>query len=115
MDDPLYIAHQRAVPAVWVLVQFLDPWHNTCAHGVEVNIADKLLQVGVFLTDNGFVTILKKLATAFVAAIKADGVSRENPSHYRGKGGESGSKEEMGVLCEVPDYVKATSAFLLIV
>jgi len=44
------------------------------------------------------VSILKKLAVAFVAAVKADSVSRKEPSHYRGKGRESCSKEEMGMI-----------------
>jgi hypothetical protein len=46
-----------------------------------VNIVDKLLQIRIFLTDDGFVSILKKVAVAFVAAVKADSVSRKEPSH----------------------------------
>jgi len=33
-----------------------------------------------------------------VAAVEADGVSRKQPSHERGKGDKPGSKEEMGVI-----------------
>jgi hypothetical protein len=67
-------------------------------YGIKVYIPDQLLQVCLFLTDNGFISILKKPAVAFVAVVEAHGVSREEPSHQGGKGDESGSKEEMGVV-----------------
>ena len=59
---------------------------------VKVNIPDKFLQIGIFLADNGFVTILKQLAVALVAAIKTDGIASKKPSHYRSKGDKSRSK-----------------------
>ncbi len=86
------------MPAIGVSIQFFDLRHNTGADGIEVNITDKLLQVGVFLTHDGFVLILKKLSAAFVAEVKADGVAGKEPSHYRRKRCGSSSKEEMGVI-----------------
>jgi hypothetical protein len=62
-----------------------------------VNIPDKLLQIGVFLADSGFVTILKQPAVALVA-IKNDGVFREEPSHPLGRGCQSHSKKKMGMI-----------------
>jgi hypothetical protein len=41
-----------------------------------------------------------------VAAIKTDGVTREEPSHHRGKGCQTRSEKKMGMLCEAQDYVK---------
>ena len=65
----LFLAHQHAVTAIGVFIQFFDPRHNAGTDGVEVNIADKLLQVRIFLTDDGFVSILKKPALAFATAV----------------------------------------------
>ena len=107
----LFLAHQRTVPAIGVFIQFFDSWHNTGTNGIEVNIANKLLQVCIFLTDDGFVSILKKLAVAFVATVKADSVSRKEPSHYRGKGRESCSKEEMGMFWD--EHPCVTDSFSL--
>jgi len=67
-------------------------------HGIEVNIAYQLLEVRIFLTHDGFVSILKKMATASVVAVKADSVSRKEPSHDRGKGNKTCSKEEMKMI-----------------
>ena len=97
--------------AIGVFIQFFDPRHNAGTDGVEVNIADKLLQVRIFLTDDGFVSILKKLAVAFVAAVKADSVSRKEPSHYRGKGSGSCSKEEMGMFWDEHPCVTGSLSF----
>ena len=63
-----------------------------------MNIPYQLLKVGVFLTNDGFISILKKMAVAFVAEIKADSVSRKEPSHDGGNGNEPCAKEEMGVV-----------------
>jgi hypothetical protein len=79
------------VTAIGVFIQFLEPGYNTRTYGIKVYITDQLLQVCLFLTDNGFISILKKPAVAFVAVVEAHGVSREKPSHQGGKGDESGS------------------------
>ena len=67
--------------AVGIFVQLSDPGHNTGANRIEVDIADQLLQVGVFLADDGFVSILKQMAATFVTAIKAYRIARQEPSH----------------------------------
>jgi len=82
------------------ILEFFHPRHNSGTDGVEVNIAYEFLQVGVFLADDGFVSILKKLATALIAAVKADGVTRKQSSHERGKVGEPCAKKNMGVIGE---------------
>jgi len=72
------------MPAIWVSIQFFKHGNNAGTDRVEVNIPDKFLQIGIFLADNGFVTILKQLALALVAAIKTDGVAGKEPSHHFG-------------------------------
>lgn len=86
------------MPAPGVGIQFLDPRHYTGPNRIEVNIAHQLLEVGVFLTNYGFISILKKMAVASVAEVKADSVSRKEPCHDGCKGNESCPKEEMGVV-----------------
>ena len=86
------------MPAIWVSIQFFKPGNNAGTDRVQVNIPDKFLQIGIFLADNGFVTILKQLAVALVAVIKTDGVTREEPSHHRGKGCQTRSEKKMGMI-----------------
>ena len=52
-----------------------------------MNVAYQFLKVEVFLTDNGFVTVLKKLTMPAVSAIKCHGISGQQSSHEGGKTG----------------------------
>jgi hypothetical protein len=44
--------------------------------GVEMNVPDELEEVAVFLANDRFVTILKKMADALVTTIEADSIPR---------------------------------------
>jgi hypothetical protein len=46
-----------------------------------MNITDQLQEIGVLLTDNRFVTILKQMATPVVFQIISDGVTRQKTPH----------------------------------
>src|SRR4030042_3954470 len=46
-----------------------------------MNVADQFQQIGVLLTDNRFVTILKQMATPAMSQIISDGITRQKTSH----------------------------------
>ena len=51
------------------------------------------------------------MAVASVAAVKAHSISRKEPPHYRGKGSESCSKKEMGMIRD--EHPCVTGSFTL--
>jgi hypothetical protein len=51
-----------------------------------MDVSDEFLQVSVFLTQDGFVTVLKEVPVAVVLEVKRDRVSREEAAHQRGNG-----------------------------
>jgi hypothetical protein len=44
---------------------------------IQVDISDQFLKVGVFLANNGFVSVLKKLAMSPVPTIETNGIPCE--------------------------------------
>jgi hypothetical protein len=63
-----------------------------------VDVPNQFLEVGLFLTGNGFVTILKKVAVPVVPVVKADYVSCQKPSHQRCQGNQAGPEEKVGMV-----------------
>jgi len=63
-----------------------------------MNIANQFPQIGIFLTDNRFVPILKKLAVTFVPAVEADRVSSKESSHQPGKWYPTSAKKKMSMV-----------------
>jgi len=45
--------------AIRIVVQFLKINDNACPKGVQMNVANQLFKIYIFLADNGFVTVLK--------------------------------------------------------
>jgi len=52
---------------------------------IQVNIAHKFFKVGVFLADNGFIPVLKKLPMTPVTVVKADRISGQKSAHQYSK------------------------------
>jgi len=44
-------------------------------------VADEFLKIGIFFADNGFVSVLKKMAVTMMSLVVSDGVSRQEPAH----------------------------------
>jgi hypothetical protein len=63
-----------------------------------MDIADKFQKIGLFLAENGFVAILKKLAMATVPMIESDGITGEKPPHDRGDGSGARSQQEVEMI-----------------
>jgi len=63
-----------------------------------MNVSNQFSQIAIFLAENGFVTILKKLSAAFMPVIEIDGIAGQKPPHQRGNGNNAGAKQEMGMI-----------------
>ena len=86
------------MPRIGIPVQFSNIRDNASPDRVQVNIANQFPQIVIFLADNGFVPILKKLAVAFVPVVEADCVSSKKSSHQAGKWYRSGAKKKMSMI-----------------
>ena len=79
--------------------------HQTGPQGVEVNVAGQLQQIGLVLTDNGFVPVLEQVTESLIAVVEVHNISREQLPHALRKrlaGGpdkqmKMGGKESPGV------------------
>ena len=56
-----------------------------------MNIANQFQEIGIFLTQDGLVTVLKKVAVSSMFFIVPKGVAGQKASHDRGDGSVSGS------------------------
>jgi hypothetical protein len=98
--------HDYAVPTPGVAIKLTKILHKRCSQGIEMDIANQLSEIDIFLSYNGFVAILKQMAVAFVTDIVGDGVSAQKPPHKHGQSLSATAQENMGMLCEAPSYVK---------
>jgi len=105
LPTPLVSAHQCTVPGIRIPVQFSNIRDNAGPDRVQVNIANQFPKIGIFLADNGFVPILKKVAVTFVPAVEADRVSSKEPSHQPRKRYRTGAKKKMSMLCEAQLHI----------
>ena len=46
-----------------------------------MDVADQFQKVGVFLAHNGFVSVLKEVAAAFMSFVEGHGITGHEPSH----------------------------------
>jgi hypothetical protein len=56
---------------------------ETGAKGVEMNVTHQLEQIGFFLADDGFITVLKEVPGAAVAAVEGDRITGQQSAHER--------------------------------
>jgi len=47
-----------------------------------MDIADELKEIRVFFADDGFVAVLKKVATSSMAFVEGDSISGHETAHY---------------------------------
>jgi len=63
-----------------------------------MDVTNQLQEVGVFLANNGFVSVLKEVAGAFVAFIESDGISGHEFPHDLAEGGRAGAQEQVKMI-----------------
>ena len=64
-----------------IFVQFFEILRQFCTQRVEMDIADKFQEIGIFLADDGFVAVLKKVATTFMFFVEGNRVSGHETAH----------------------------------
>jgi hypothetical protein len=62
-------------PLVAISVQFAEGFYHACPEGIKMYIADQFCKIGIFITDDGWVSILKQIPMAFVPIIILRGVA----------------------------------------
>lgn len=77
-----------------------------------MDVANELLEIGIFLTNNGFVSILKQIPVSSVTMIEADDVSGQQPSHHRRQRHRAGPEEQVGMVREKSPGIASGSRFL---
>lgn len=69
------------MPAPRIFLQCLKATHQTSSQWIEVNITHQLKEVGIFFTNNRFITILKQVPDTFIPIIERHGIARHQPPH----------------------------------
>jgi hypothetical protein len=58
-----------------ILVQFQNILHHLGSKRIEMDVANQLCKVMVFITNDGFVSILKKITTPGMTSIVSDRIA----------------------------------------
>src|SRR4030066_2113107 len=70
-----------------------------------MNVTDQFQEIGVLLTDNRFVTILKQMATPVVFQIISDGMTRQKTPHqFRNSLGTTEYQEVEVIIHQSPSH-----------
>ncbi len=93
-----YFSCQGAVTTVGESPQGLEIRYKFPPKGIKMNVSDKFSEIEVFLADDRFITVLKKLAVAFVPAVEGNGIPRQQFPHERREAISIGSQEKVGVI-----------------
>lgn len=86
-------SHQNAMAAPREVIQLLEVFRQTGSQWIQVDIPDQFLEIRLFLTQNGFVAILKKLPVTLVFSIEPARVSRKKAAHENRNGGGAGPEQ----------------------
>lgn len=63
-----------------------------------MDISHKLPEISILLANDGFVSILKKLAVPGVSAVEIDCITRQKPLHELGDASLTAPKKKVGVI-----------------
>lgn len=90
--------HQRAMSAIGEVIQFPEIGDQSGPQGVQVNVADQFLKIGVFFAQDGFVAVLEQLPVATMAQIEGHRIAGQQSPHEDGYASWTGSKEKVGMV-----------------
>jgi hypothetical protein len=65
-----------------------------------MNVSDQFQEIGILLTQNGFVTILEEMAISAVPPVKGNGISGQKPPHKCSQGNLTGLQQQVEVTGE---------------
>ena len=87
----LAVAKDGAVPSPGVFIQFFDVSRQPRSQRVQMDVPDQFQEIRIFLTYNGFVSVLKKVANSSMALVEGNGISGHKPTHDLAERGRTGS------------------------
>jgi hypothetical protein len=67
-----------------IVAQSSHVTHHACSQGIQVNVARQFQQVGIVLTDDRLISILKEMAMPLVSQVKVDNITGKQFSHTPG-------------------------------
>lgn len=71
----LFPAHDDAVPAPGVSIKPPQALHRLRSQRIEMDVANQFPKIGIFFTHDGFVSVLKQMAVAFMPDILGDRIA----------------------------------------
>jgi hypothetical protein len=97
---PLHLGgtDQRTMAAITVPLQSGKVGDQTGPNGIQMNVADKFLEIYLFLTHNRFEAVLEKLAMTGVPSIESDDIAGQQSAHEIGQRDITGSEKKVGVV-----------------
>jgi len=92
------LAENHGVTGPRVSVERVDADREPGWHGVEVDVADELEQVRLFVDEDTLEAVLREVAGAVMHTVEGGGVGAEPALREAGQGECSGAQEGMGVV-----------------
>jgi hypothetical protein len=86
------------MPTIRIAVQGGQIGNHSCPKGVQMDIPNQFLKIGLFLADDGFIPVLKKMPTALVPAVETDHISGQQPPHKRCQGNCTSAQKEVSMI-----------------
>ena len=77
-------AHDNPMPGKWVLSQRIHIDNEFGPQWIQMDVTHQLQQVGVFLTQYGFIPVLKQVTGTPVTSVETNGVAGQQPPHDGG-------------------------------
>ena len=77
----LAVAEDWAVASPGVFVEFFYVLYQFCSQGIKVDVTNEFQQIRIFFTDNGFVSVLEKVAQALVSFVESHSIAGHQTAH----------------------------------
>jgi hypothetical protein len=71
------------------------------AQRIEMDVPCQLQKIGFFLTDNGFIAILKEMSVSFMPSIEFDHISGHQFSHVSRERLPGGLNQQMKIIFHI--------------
>jgi hypothetical protein len=81
-----------------IIIQFLQTTHHARSHRIQVNVARQFQQVGIVLTDDRFISVLKEMAGSFMTQVKINNITGQKLLHTPENRLTTGPNQQMKVV-----------------
>jgi len=94
------LSEDKTVTTVPIISEFREVTHHPETKRCEMNISDKLQQIGLFLAHGRFIPTPEEGAPPAMAPVKADHVPCEEPQHKGGQWRGAGPQKQLDPVGE---------------